>query len=146
MFVLMPPSHLFEVWCCHWKGRGWKDILIHNLGTPTLNNGSNWNLQWVYTVSLLTFSLECQMIALCSSAVQLSAHSLKELMFLDQWDGSTGRSSCHQAWWLEFYRLTHMVEGENFLLQVVLWTPHIHNDIHMLTHTHNKCHEIFLNF
>lgn len=33
---------------------------------------------------------------------------------------------------------THMVGGQNSLLQVVLWSPHLGHGMHVCTHTHNK--------
>lgn len=47
------------------------------------------------------------------------------------WDGSMDKGDCCQARWLEFDG-THMVEGENWLPQAVIWLP--------LTNTHTHKH------
>jgi hypothetical protein len=45
-----------------------------------------------------------------------------------------GKGACCQGWWLSLLSTTHMVEGENWLLQVVLWPSHTHCHMHIATH------------
>lgn len=51
------------------------------------------------------------------------------------WDGSVGKCALHQAWWPEFEARDHMVKGENWLLQVVVWLSHMYRDTWACTHT-----------
>ena len=38
---------------------------------------------------------------------------------------------------------THTVEGENCLLKVVLWSPHLFHGMHLPPHERNKYNNIF---
>lgn len=40
------------------------------------------------------------------------------------WDDLLGKGACRQAWRPEFDLQAYTVDGENWLLQVVLWPPH----------------------
>lgn len=48
------------------------------------------------------------------------------------WDVWAGQSACNETWWLEF---SHMVEGDNWLLQTALCCPHLAR-VRAHIHTH----------
>lgn len=47
-----------------------------------------------------------------------------------QWDVSTGKDICCEAWQLEFSPGTHTVEGENRFLEVVFWSSYVPRGVH----------------
>lgn len=55
---------------------------------------------------------------------------------LDQRHGSADKGACLQGWWPEFDSWTYMMEGQNWILQIVPWSP----DMTVIYGTHRHRH------